>query len=74
MTRLIVLLYMLDIVVVGVCTDHSTVNCVVNTILGGDKDAYSFPHPMDSTIDVAILGDGEVRTSPRVCPNFELTW
>ena len=69
MTRLIVILYLLDIIVVGVCADHSTVNCLVNTILGGNQDAFSFPHPMDSTIDVAIMGDGEVRRDgpPYIC-------
>lgn len=69
MTRLIVHLYLLDFIVLGVCADHSTVNCVVNTIMSGDTEAFSFPHPMDSNLDIAILGDGEVRTDPMRCPH-----
>jgi hypothetical protein len=60
MTRLIILCYLLDIIVLAVCADHSTINCLVNTIMSGSQDTFSFPHPVDPSIDVAIMGDGEV--------------
>ncbi len=41
--------------------DGSSDNSLVNTVLKDSRDGTSFPHPMDPTIPVAVLGDCEVR-------------
>lgn len=43
--------------VLALSADGSSDNSLVNTVLKDSRDGTSFPHPMDPTIPVAVLGD-----------------
>ncbi len=58
--RAITLLSLFGFWVIALAADGSSENSIVNTILKGSKDKTSFPHPMDPTIEIAVLGDCEV--------------